>query len=163
VKLSDIYKPPAFTGEPCFIALKRIRAAMEEDQVNMDPPYQRGLKWSRAQQEAYMGHLITGGLVLPVIVQRKAHTVNGAEMLDGKQRIHAMYRWLDGEIGAEIEPGRVVFVDEIDDLRLLFVTVRYIDLPFKQRKEFYVKLNDGGVRHTAEELEAARNAEEDPS
>jgi hypothetical protein len=170
IDLRSIYKPTPFTGEGS-IYLDDLERSLAWHGMNMSPPYQRGHVWTREQQEAFMGHLLSGGEILPIVVQREPDS-EYAELLDGKQRITAMLAWVRGEIDALLLDGRKINIshlekhdrggrkDRVVGLSRIEIRVKYINLPFEERKRFYVRLNSAGTPHTREELEAALKATE---
>ena len=156
INLNDLYLPPPFCGEQC-TDLKYFASAMDE--VDLSPSYQRGPRWTREQQEAFMGHLIQGGHVNPIIVQRVPDK-GGGEVLDGKQRTLAILAWLAGSVGARIDDGRVIYRRDVTGgLARVAIRIKYINLPFEERKRFYVRFNSAGATHTREELDAALRAQ----
>ena len=155
VNLNDLYHPPPFCGEIC-TDLKYFESSMEG--VDLSPSYQRGPRWTRDQQEAFMGHLIQGGHVAPIIVQR-APDKGGGEVLDGKQRTLAILAWLRNEIGAQCGVNTIYRGEVTGGLARVEIRIKYINLPFEERKRFYVRFNSAGVPHTPEELAAALRAQ----
>jgi hypothetical protein len=154
MNVRDIYKPTPFVSETS-CDLKHFLAMLDYDNVDFDPPYQRGVVWTLDQQEQFMGHLISGGEVLPLVFQRVPDMGN-AEILDGKQRATSIVRWLKGEIGARLFDGRNIHVSDITaGLGIVEIRIKYVNLPFEERKKFYVKLNSAGTPHTVELLQAA--------
>jgi hypothetical protein len=161
VSLRDLYNPTPFCGQiDC--DLEYLPGMLAHDNVNLSPSYQRRSVWTQEQREAFMGHFITGGEMLPVIFQRVPDSGH-SEVLDGKQRIEAMLAWINNEVGARLPDGRLVFRRDIEEKRLGRVSfrIKYINLPFEERKRFYVRLNSAGTPHTKEELEAALKATPD--
>jgi hypothetical protein len=157
VDLNAIYKPAQYTSEVC-VSLKYFAETLERDSCNLSPIYQRGSVWTKEQRENFMGHLLQGGEVAPLIVQRVPDS-GVAEMLDGKQRAEAILAWLKGDVGARLDDGGMVFVGDVTrGLLRIDVRVRYINLPWEERKRFYVRLNSAGTPHTREQLVAALNA-----
>jgi hypothetical protein len=108
-----------------------------------------------------MGHLISGGETLPIIIQRKPES-GYSEMLDGKQRTEAILAWLHGKITAKLSDGMAVHIDDVEGgikgARCVDMKIKYVNLPFEERKRFYVRFNSAGTPHTKEELEEALNA-----
>ena len=156
MNLNDLYKPPPFCGEEC-TDLKYFEGAIEG--VDLSPAYQRGPRWTQEQQEAFMGHLIQGGHVNPIIVQRVPDK-GGGEVLDGKQRTLAIFAWLADEVGARLDDGRTIYRRDVSGgLARVELRIKYINLPFEERKRFYVRFNSAGVPHTPEELAAALRAQ----
>ena len=160
--LSRIYRPVPFTSEVC-VSLDDVPDQLAHDNTDMQPPYQRGSVWTVDQQEAFMGHLLQGGEVLPIVFHRVPES-GQAEVLDGKQRLEAMLAWLGGKVAARLDDGRRVFIGDLPTrtrpsgetcvVGLMRVTVRfrYVNLPWDQRVRFSVRLNSAGTPHTQEQL-----------
>jgi len=158
MNITEIYKPTPFIGERS-CDLKHFLSMLEFDNVDFDPPYQRGDDWTLRQQQEFMGHLLSGGDVLPLVFQR-VPDMGDAEIVDGKQRATAIVRWLKGEIHATLFDGRMVEVSEVTaGLGLVEVRIKYINLPFEERKRFYVRFNSAGTPHTEAQLMAALRAQ----
>lgn len=162
IDLRDVYKPTPFMGSPLLVSLRDLRRQLEFDGVDISPPYQRGSVWTAEQRSAFMGHLLSGGEVLPVVIQRIPESET-SEVLDGKQRIEACLGWLDNEVEALLPDGRNI--KYADCVRLLnkwpaglskvHLVFRYVNLPWDERVRFYVRLNSAGTPHTPEQLAAA--------
>lgn len=157
--LLSIYQPPRWLGE-ITSDLGDLKHALAHDETDLSPPYQRKSCWTVEQQERFMGHMLTGGEIMPIVIQR-VPDCGKAEVLDGKQRLEAMLAFLDGRCGAVLPDGRRIMRADLPG-RLSRVTfrMRYINLPFEERKDFYIRLNSAGSPHTPEDLEHARNAKE---
>jgi hypothetical protein len=138
---------------------------------DLNPDYQRGAVWTKTQQSRFIGHLLEGGQAPLLFVQRYDSPKNAPaghkkdyydlpnEVIDGQQRIRAILAWMANEIPAEISDGRLLWyedTDEIDRRGLPHVKVAILDIPRKERLEFYLRLNFGGVAHTAEDLDKVR-------
>lgn len=168
--LNSIYAPSCWSSEVS-ISLDHLEKTLEHGQVNLSPSYQTGSVWSREQQELFVGHILQGGEVQPIIFQR-IPDASECEVLDGKQRLEALLRWLRGGIAARLNDGTKIFVGDLETrirangstqiVGLSRVTIRgrYINLPFEERKRFYVRLNSAGTLHTKWQLEAALLAQE---
>lgn len=162
--LRDIYKPAWYTTEGG-VSLKYFAETMAD--IDHRPPYQRGSVWTTEQREAFMGHLLQGGEVLPIIVQR-VPDMGGGEILDGKQRTEAIEAWCANKVGARLTTGELVYRRDIDgpdrkwdgSLNMISMLVRYINLPWAERVAFYVRYNQAGTPHTREQLLAASAARE---
>lgn len=153
----DFYQPAPWIGE-IHSALKDFRAALRFDSMDLAPAYQRGSVWTLKQQEDFMGHLLQGGEVMPLIVQRVPDSGQG-EMLDGKQRAEAILAWLDEVIGARMDDGELLFRSDVEGpLQRITIKIRYVNMPWEARKRFYVRLNSAGTPHTAAQLDAALRA-----
>jgi hypothetical protein len=165
LSLLDIYQPIAHNSEVC-IGLDYVKSQLAHDETDMSPPYQRGSVWTPEQQRLFMGHLLQGGEVLPLVFNRVPDS-GKAEVLDGKQRLEAMLAWLDGKVEAMLDDGRYVHISHLImgkrypmGLGRISVRFRYINLPFEARKKFYWRLNSGGTIHTKQQLLDALNAVE---
>ena len=169
--LKDVYRPTPFTGEVT-VDLLELEWFLNREQrrVNMNPPYQRDSVWSLEQREAFMGHLLSGGEVMPVIVQRVPDG-GPQEMLDGKQRVETMLGWLKGQWAALLPDGQRLMVTDLATRRqggedvpaglsMVLLRVKYVNLPFEERKRFYVRFNSAGTPHTKADLERAMAAKE---
>jgi hypothetical protein len=158
IDINSIYHPTPWMGEET-VDLKRLQGWLKWNGVNMAPPYQRGSCWTSEQQSNFMGHILTGGDLLPIVVQRVPDS-EFSEMLDGKQRVEAMIAWLEGKCAAVLPDRSTLFRYEITGPigRVVF-TVKFVNLPFEERKRFYVRFNSAGTPHTRQELEAALKAQ----
>jgi len=138
---------------------------------DLNPDYQRGAVWTTTQQSRFIGHLLEGGQAPLLFVQRYDSPKNApadhkkdyydlpVEVIDGQQRIRAVLAWMANEIPAEISDGRLFWykdTDEIDRRGLPHVKVAILDIPRKERLEFYLKINNGGTPHTPEDLNKVR-------
>jgi hypothetical protein len=128
---------------------------------NRDVEYQRGHVWSEAQASAFLGSLFSGDPMPPVYLNMSDRS-DEMVVIDGKQRLTALYRWLKGEIPAINRRGLVFYVNDLDKsaLRRLenrcYITAIRVDWPVKRQIEFYIALNSGGTPHAAEEIERVK-------
>lgn len=140
----------------------------------LNPDYQRGPVWSEEQQTKFIGHVLTGGQVPLIYLQRYDGPENAppehkdnyfdcpAEVIDGQQRLRAILRFLRHEI-----PGRCwvqgqwrdVWYRDFNEIEQgdhrLDSQVVFVDLPRQKLLEFYLKLNSG-IAHTEADLERVR-------
>jgi hypothetical protein len=136
---------------------------------DLNPVYQRGNVWTDRQAEQFMGHMLGGGAVGPLLLNmghgNPDHPVDCCdEVIDGKQRITAAVRWVKGEIAAEMYDGRRVYLRDFDERAALYVTgmtglhfeVQYFKLTLVERMELYLRLNRGGTVHSDDEIERVR-------
>jgi hypothetical protein len=171
IDLRDVFRPTPFTGSTT-VDLEDLPEWFDWQGLDLNPPYPRDSVWTPEQRELFMGHVLSGGDLLPVVVHR-AEDVRGAEMVDGKQRLETMLMWRRGEIAALLPDGRRVKVGDLQTfqrtpgarvrvagLQRVTFTVKYVNLPFEERKRFYVRFNSAGTPHTKEELERALSAQE---
>lgn len=160
IRMAEVYRPLLFNGG-VDIGLTHLHAGIETFQVDFDPPYQRGHVWTDAQRVAFMGHFLTGGPVQPVIWNETGGSSalsSHYEILDGKQRLTTILRWVENEIPADIGDGVLVYRRDTDEVfRLgLMVRVNFTKLSPVETIEYYLRLNSGGTPHSTEALDKAR-------
>jgi hypothetical protein len=142
--------------------LAEREAGMNDFELN--PDYQRGPVWSEHQQRRFIGHCLTGGESPPIYVYRDRNSCDvPQEVVDGQQRLRAIYAFIEGTIPAEVyHDGSWVELwwkdfDEIDRRnRFLDAKVVFGDWSREDRLRFYLRLNSGGVAHPKEELDRVR-------
>jgi hypothetical protein len=165
--LRSIYKPTPYTGETT-VDLQELVWFLGRGEVDMSPPYQRKSVWTNEQRELFMGHLLSGGELLPIIIQRVPDG-GPQEVLDGKQRLETMLAWLADKFPARLQDGTLLRVSDLPlrkcgedmvpaGLNFVNIHIKYVNMPFEERKQFYVRFNSAGTPHTREELEAALKA-----
>lgn len=159
-RIRDINKP-IHSSSAVFYGITHLQNAVDGFCINVDVDFQRGHVWTQKQQEMFVGHVLEGGEVSPLILNvgpRGSHS-EICDLIDGKQRLTAGLRWSRGEIDAELYDGTkisVKYIDEIDKrgcsvmIGLRFATVH---LTRKECLELYLKLNRGGCVHTNEEID----------
>jgi len=177
VGMDDIYDQPTgattsywMSDFPDYVDGKARRT--EEEPWNLNPDYQRGHVWTQEQAEKFMGHMLEGGDVPKIFVQRWDSPDNApadhkhdyydlpAEVIDGQQRVRAICDWVKGNISAELADGRKIWFkdcNEIERRRLPQVRITWVDISREERLRFYLKLNRGGTIHTEEEIQKVRD------
>ncbi len=122
------YQPIQFEDGTITLILSEIFVAMYEGThdggrfcYDINPDYQRDHVWTLEQQEAFVGHMLEGGAAPLVIVNRRA--VGGRsstdyklvdEVVDGKQRLTALYLWRKGQIDGVLTDGRRINYNDLD-------------------------------------------------
>lgn len=164
MKLSDI---PQFTRSAPYSVtifwskLERFLAEEVAQGLDLDPDFQRGHVWTEAQQVAFVEFILRGGESGKDILTNQIDWHHGKGggvyvLVDGKQRLTAVLRFLRNEIRAfghlysEFEDRKGV------DLKLAF---RYHINDLKTRAEvlqWYLDLNAGGTPHSSEEISRVR-------
>lgn len=169
IRIGTVYRPIRSDGtETLMMAMlvRRIESPNPFEQLNLRPDYQRDYVWTDRQAAQFVGHMIEGGHVGPVIVQRfpvfatKAPTPD--EVVDGQQRLRSMYRWLKGELSAELHDGTTLHIAALDESSRSLIsgywlagphfTVQYVSLSRADRLRLYLRLNRGGTVHSDEEI-----------
>ena len=172
IDIATIYKPLRSDGTETVTSLtllRRIEATDPHQKLNLSPDYQRDYVWTDRQASQFVGHMVEGGSVGPVIVQRfpiGATAFQPDEVIDGQQRLRSYYRWLKGEIPAELHDGQHLYIDDLDTESQRSVrghwltgphfTFLYVSLPRAERLRLYLRLNRGGTVHTDAEIERVR-------
>lgn len=145
-----------------------------EEPWDLAPDYQRGAVWTKDQQERFIGHVLAGGKVLPIYVQRYESSENApkgtnylrlpCEVIDGQQRLRAIMAFLKGDCGAKVYHDgewHTYFYSQMNEQERSEINglggqrVNFVDLPRKDRLRFYLRLN-GGTPHTEAELDKVR-------
>jgi hypothetical protein len=133
--------------------------------MNLNPDYQRGHVWTDEQAGRFVGHLIEGGATPILIFNRDGDYQKSDEVVDGKQRITACYRWLTGRIPAELTDGRLVYFHDLDAESQRYMRsisgpvmeIGYVQLSRAEVLRLYLRLNRGGTVHTDAEINHVRD------
>lgn len=152
-----------YTRQPSYkidVSWRYVRTQLanfaESQKVDLDPDYQRPLVWTARQQASYVEHILRGGDSGKELYFNCADWGRGynapLELVDGKQRLNAVYRFLDNEL--------MVFdryyhddIFDVHDLRHGF-RMYVNDLPTRAEVlQWYLDINIGGTPHTAHEIE----------
>lgn len=168
-KIETVFQPIRSDGtETLMMAMlvQRIEAKNPFEQLNLRPDYQRGYVWTDRQAAQFVGHMVEGGHVGPVIVQRFSNPEIPDEVVDGQQRLWSMYRWLKGGLSAELHDGTTLPLSALDGVSRTLVsgywltgptfTVQYVSLSRAERLRLYLRLNRGGTVHSDEEIDRVR-------
>lgn len=140
---------------------------VEDGYLDLDPDFQRGRVWTIKQQELFMGHLLSGGTVQPILLSAYGRTPTSKRvLLDGKQRLGAIRSFVEGCGFAELHDGRRFRLCDVYDadvmMRSILVQLAEVALssdPVEARREtlrLYVKLNRGGTPHSDSEIDRVR-------
>lgn len=153
--LDSLYKPLSRKGE-VFYGLASTLRVVSDYQINLEPDFQRKNVWTLQQKMSFVGHLLEGGDVNPVIIN--ARDDGGYDMVDGKQRVTSCLNFMAG-MSAKLSDGTNICVDQLNkrDITMIRTQIglRYalVDLSRKEMLEYYLKFNRGGTPHTNEELD----------
>lgn len=133
---------------------------LDRYKLDMNPDFQRGHVWTEAQQICYIEFRLRGGISGCDILFNAPNWQGGGKvgqmvLVDGKQRLQAVRRFMDNEI-----PVFGSFLNEFTD-RPRFQHARFSfhvnDLPTRAEVlQWYVDLNAGGIAHTNEEIDRVR-------
>ena len=131
--------------------------------LDMDPDFQRAHVWDEEKQQRYVEYVLRGGHSGKSVFFNHTtwHNVlpNVAPwfvLVDGKQRLEAVRKYLRGELA--IFGGHYI-KDFTDNIRIVRASFRFHVNCLATRAEvlqWYLDLNEGGVVHTREELDKVR-------
>lgn len=168
VRLSDVCQP--FTRQAnynCDVPWNGIEANLEHwnetkrglNLLHLDPDFQRVHVWTETQQIALVEYLLRDGYAAREIYFNCSTWMTEfntpIELVDGKQRLQAVRRFLNNEI-----PAFGYTYDRYDDVSFRNRScLRFYVNNLQSRAEvltWYLDLNTGGTPHTSEEIEKVR-------
>lgn len=156
ISIHSLLEALPYTGRGVDASIGGLEAILDTIQLDMSPAYQRSHVWTQEQQEAFAGHVLTGGKV-PALIVREIGDQDAYELVDGKQRLTALLLWKKGEIGAQIG-NRRIFIDDTDRKFRPMLTIRFDFVRCETTADvlrLYLRLNSG-VAHSSEELARVR-------
>ena len=142
--------------------------------LDMDPDFQRGHVWTEAQQVAYVEYMLRGGKTgVDIITAHTGDLVNDKSspagcrypyyaLVDGKQRLRALLRFVSDEIAVFASPRRPEgyrWSGLSSRFHRIAQCVRVVRIPMATRADIlklYIKFNAGGTPHTADEIDKVR-------
>lgn len=147
---------------------KYISECVKNGTILLNPDYQRGPSWTEEQKSSFISHLLMGGFVQPVLINRsedRNREEDVSEVVDGQQRIRAITDFVYGQISSSIwnRDGKQIKVqwkdfNEIDRRSSrLQLRVMYGDFSLQKRLELYLALNSTGTPHSPSDIEKVRN------
>lgn len=148
-----MYERPRIIKEAYNMSMRELVRQFQEGQIDMNPPYQRGLVWTLEQKQKLIDSILWG-IALPAVYLRDlGHgSLVWAEMVDGKQRLNTIAEFLNGDFEYEGEK----FADWPELNRRLFLSDNTIAVILVKNTsdeevvELYERLNFCGVPHTKE-------------
>ena len=140
-----------------------IQREVAEENLVMNPDFQRGHVWTQRQQEAYIEFLLRGGTSGRDVYFNHPGWNEPVEpgayceytCVDGLQRITAIQRFVNNEIKA----FGSYFREFTDKAHLTMNTIRVHINDLKTRKEvltWYLEMNSGGTPHSKKELDRVK-------
>jgi len=168
VKFSDIPKifpTVMYSADVNFEIVKGgnyIEEWMKIHDVNLDPDYQRDYVWTEKQEIAFVEFCLRGGeagrqIYINAPGWRSGRKRTRPEIVDGKQRIKAVIRFLNNEIPA-FGHFRREYVDSLSFMGLsTCFRINVVELSRKNVLKFYIDLNAGGTIHSEEEITRVKN------
>ena len=156
-RVEDIIRPFPFSTYSIDLPMDYLESSLkrytEHYNLDMNPDFQRGHVWTEEQQIAFVEYALRGGVSGKDIYFNAANwqgngDVGDMVIVDGKQRLEAIRKFLRGEL--------VVFGKyRHDDFFRPQIGLKFHINNLKTRKEvlqWYCDFNAGGVVHSKEEI-----------
>jgi len=147
--------------EPCLARWAEMLGGEGRGGLDLDPDFQRGHVWDEARRVAYVEYVLRGGKSSRELHWNCPGWMNDFRgpmvLVDGKQRLEAVRRFMRGELGVfgghpigDWDDGdrhflRHSFSFHVNSLPTRAATLRW-----------YLELNEGGVAHDPAELARVR-------
>ena len=142
---------------------------ISENQLDLNPIYQRDYVWTIEQKQSFIKALIQGKTTIKPTYLYNNVPVNEPmyEVLDGKQRINAVLSYMKHEFS--INGLYYRDLSAIDAKKFLKIPVEYtrikyfhpqqghITMPLRNKIELFLQINEYGQRMSDEDLEKAKN------
>ena len=134
-----------------------------EGRMNMSPSYQRGLVWTEKQKQEYLTALFKSRAeITPVFVQERFDGKEHYEVLDGKQRLNAIFEFIEDKI--ELEGTKFSELSAEDTMKLLNYDIRYTrilsyegKIPEDFKLEYFLEINEKGTKMSENQIEKVKN------
>ncbi len=140
---------------------RQLKEWESEYGLDMNPDFQRGHVWTEAQQIAWIEYLLGGGRTGRTIYFNgyswaRNPERSGMVIVDGKQRLYALQRFLANEVPA-FGAYRREFTDQPDMMRGGLLLLNVHDLRTRAEVlQWYIEFNAGGTPHTDAEIDRVR-------
>lgn len=135
-----------------------IQANIQEDELELNPDFQRGHVWTEDQQIAYIEFRLRGGKSGRIVYLNHPGWMGNFQgdfvCVDGLQRITAVRRFINNEIKVfghyyrEFEdrlPSDADFIVNINNLKTK-----------KEVLQWYIEMNQGGTPHSKDEIDKVK-------
>ncbi len=139
---------------------EHIKHYQNDYKLDLDPDFQRPHVWDDTKRTRYVEYILRGGIygrdVYLNCTGWDSDRIGACVLVDGKQRIEAVCRFLDNKLPIFGGHYRQDFEDR---LRITGPSFKWHVNSLKTRAEvlsWYLDLNSGGVVHTEEELDRVR-------
>lgn len=146
--------------------LSKIYRKYVEEEIDLNPEYQRELVWTDKQKQEYiLAILKQRAKITPVIIEKL--TEQGTvlyEILDGKQRLTALFDYIDNKY--PLQTGEYFKDLSAKDMNVITQTrVRYTritsynecDVPLDFKLAYFLEINALGTKITDEHIEKIEN------
>ena len=142
---------------------------ISENQIDLNPPYQRDYVWTIEQKQSFIKALVQGKTTLKPTYLYNNIPVNEPiyEVLDGKQRINAVLSYMKHEFS--INGLYYHDLSAVDAKKFLTIPVEYtrikyfhpsqghITMSLRDKIELFLQINEYGQRMSDEDLEKAKS------
>lgn len=130
----------------------------ETPHLDLNPDFQRGHVWTEEQQIAWMQFILRGGKTSRILYFNHPGWMRDWRgpfvIVDGKQRVEAVRRFLQNEIPV-FGSYRREFTDTLRIMQTLRINVN--DLRHRSDVlQWYLEFNSGGTPHAKEEIDRVR-------
>lgn len=160
-KLSEVWG--RLERQPVNVRLKYLYQWYLDGRLEMSPVYQRGLVWTLEQKQLYISNLFKEkAFITPTIVEyyEKGDTDDKFEVLDGKQRLSALFEYLEdgypveGYVFSELIPNsqRYLLLHDIRYTRIADVRNDFAYPNLEDILEIFIEYNELGTKMDSEHL-----------
>lgn len=167
--VKDIKKLVNISNNTETVLLHNIRQRLESWEkdygLDLSPEYQRDHRWNERTQIKFVEFVLRGGKIPTIMFNSPAYNdfvksdlPDTIELVDGKQRLTAILKFLDNEL--PVFGGH--YRKDIEGIEI-FIKSKYITIcvnSLTTRNEivtWYLEMNEGHVAHTEDELNKARS------
>lgn len=131
--------------------------------VNMSPEYQRDLVWTEKQKQEYLMALFKSRAeITPVFVQERFGEKEHYEVLDGKQRLNAIFNFIEDKI--ELDGIKFSELSAEDTGKFLSYDIKYTrilsydgKIPEDFKLEYFLEINEKGTRMSEDQIDKVKN------
>ena len=135
--------------------------------INPKPPYQRGIVWSKSQKQLFVDSILRGFDIPKLYLRTTTDQSYQWEIVDGQQRLRAIWEFLQGEysVSDEADPveGRQIAGRFFDDLSVRdkdrftsypLSIVEFGEATDQEIEEMFIRLQNGVPLNSAEKRHA---------
>lgn len=146
--------------------LSKMYRKYAEEEINLNPEYQRELVWTDKQKQDYILAILKHrAKITPVIIEKL--TEQGTvlyEILDGKQRLTALFDYIDNkyplQTGEYFKDLSAKDMNVITQTRVSYTRItsyKECDVPLDFKLAYFLEINALGTKITDEHIEKIEN------